>query len=133
MGNCSTSRRKIRVSQKQGISTAIRNVVIDDISEGKQLRRCFSKGNVLYNSNINVNNFNLTNNEKEKNILYKSQIDNADKNKMIKSKSKSKEKIINDFNLKNYYSYNSNINRDNNSYNNKVKNIPIKSSTTVNV
>jgi WD40 repeat protein len=125
MGNCSSSRRKIPIPHKQGISTAIRNVVIEDISEGKQLRRSYSKGNVINNTNININNFNLTNNEKE----------NIDKNKIVKSKSKSKEKNINDFDIKKYYSFNGNINRDNDSNNSKVKNILIKPriSSTVNL
>ena len=38
MGNCTSSRRKIPIPKKQGISTAIKNVVIEDLSEGKKIK-----------------------------------------------------------------------------------------------
>ena len=63
MGNCSSSRRKIPLPNKTGISTAIKNVIIEDVSEGKQLRRSYSRGSLLLNPNINVNTFEI-------NIIY---------------------------------------------------------------
>ena len=134
MGNCSTSRRKIPIPQKQGISTAIKNVVIDDVSEVKQFKRSFSKGDMLYNTKININDINITNNENEKNE------DKLIKKNTIKSKSKSKEKIMTDVNIKidnilrhsnnyiinrddkTYYKYNNNLNNiQRNSIKNSVK------------
>ena len=136
MGNCSSSRRKIPLPNKTGISTAIKNVIIEDVSEGKQLRRSYSRGSLLLNPNINVNNFNIANNEKEKNELNNltNNIKDFDKNKFFKSKSKSKEKIVNDFGIKNYYS-NSVIvkgNNELNSNNNNSKNIFSKTRLSAN-
>ena len=124
MGNCSSSKRKVPIPPKQGISTAIKNVVIEDLSEGKKLKRSFSKGNLLYISNMDINKFNIINNEKEKSGFNKKQneIKDLDSNKIVKTKSKSKEKITSNHYIKNFYSNSMSINEDEISYNNKTKN-----------
>ena len=136
MGNCSSSRRKIPLPHKPGISTAIKNVVIEDVAEEKQLRRSFSRGSILLNPNANINNFNLTNNDKEKKEFINQQniIKDFNNNKPFKSKSKSKEKIINDFGIKNYYPNSVIIqgNNDLNSNNTKSKNIFAKTRLSTN-
>ena len=133
MGNCNTSRRKIPIPPKQGISTAIKNVVINDISESKKFRRSFSKGSIVPSSNLNINNLNIKNNEKENcnnfNIDNNEEINVANS---IKSKCKSKEKIIGDFYIKNYLSndsQNKNISLNNNISNSSIVKNKIETSS----
>ena len=104
MGNCSSSRRKIPHPPNKGISTAIKNVTIDDISERKKFKRAYSKDNIFNKNNININN-----NEKEKQNLKINMNNNSDINNNIIIKSKSKEKIINDnYSIKSFKLNNSN-------------------------
>ena len=56
MWNFSSSIRKMLLPNKTVISTAIKNDVIEELSEGKQLKRSFHIRNIFLNSNINVNN-----------------------------------------------------------------------------
>ena len=125
MGNCTSSRRKIPIPKKQGISTAIKNVVIEDLSEGKKIKRSFSKGSITSSSNINFNNIIKINNDNEKKEnmnLNNLNINDNNTNKIFKSKSKSKEKSINDYNIKKFFDYSNNgyIKEDNNKINNNI-------------
>ena len=125
MGNCTSSRRKIPIPKKQGISTAIKNVVIEDLSEGKKIKRSFSKGSITSSSNINFNNIIKINNdiEKKENMnLNNLNINDNNINKIFKSKSKSKEKSINDYNIKKFFDYSNNgyIKEDINKVNNNI-------------
>ena len=127
MGNCTSSRRKIPIPKKQGISTAIKNVIIEDLPEEKKIRRSFSKGSIISSPNINFNNIIKSNNEIEKNDNLKLKDNNT--NKIFKSKSKSKEKSFGDYNIKNFFDYSNN---DNNSNNNISKYSFVKNRITTN-
>ena len=48
--------KKNAITKKTVISTAIKNVVTEELSEGKLLRRSFHRGGKFFNPNINVNN-----------------------------------------------------------------------------
>ena len=56
MWNFSSSIRKMLLSNKTVIPAAIKNVVTEELSEGKLLRRSFHRGGKFFNPNINVNN-----------------------------------------------------------------------------
>ena len=112
MGNCTSSRRKIPIPKKQGISTAIKNVIIEDLPEEKKIWRSFFKGSIISSPNINCNNIIKSNNDIEKNDNLKLKDNNT--NKIFKSKSKSKEKSFGDYNIKNFFDYSNNDNNSNN-------------------
>ena len=124
MGNCTSARRKIPIPKKNGISRSINNVVIEDLFEGKKIKRSFSKGSIISSSNISFNNIIKTNNDIEK----KENMNDNNTNKIIKFKSKSKEKAFSDNNIKKFFDYSNNghIKIDINSNNNISKNSYVK-------